>query len=86
MFLLFLVAQAAAAQPAEPASKADVKPKQICEYKVVTGSRGKRKVCKDENGHVDFGPGVWSSASNSGMLRAAPSGSGETAGQGLTPQ
>lgn len=86
MLLLLLAAQVTAAPPSEPAGQADAKPKQTCEYKVVTGSRGKKKVCRDENGHEDYGPGVWSSAPNSGMLRAAPSGSGQAAGQGVAPQ
>ena len=56
MFLLLLAAQAAV--PAEPAKQAHAEPKKFCEYKVVTGSRGKKKVCRDENGNLDVGPGV----------------------------
>lgn len=56
MFLLLLAAQAAAS--AEPAKQVHAEPKKFCEYKVVTGSRSKKKVCRDENGNLDVGPGI----------------------------
>lgn len=56
MFVLFLAAQAAAApvQPAAPAAK----PKQICEMMEVTGSRSKKRVCRDATGRLNLGPGI----------------------------
>ena len=45
---------AAAAQPAAKKQK----PKQICEYIELTGSRSKRRVCHDDAGNLDLGPGV----------------------------
>lgn len=46
------------AQSQKKAKEAKAEPKKFCEYKVVTGSRGKKKVCRDENGNLDVGPGV----------------------------
>ncbi len=47
----------AAAQPEKPVTVVK-KAKQVCEYIEVTGSRSKRRVCRDENGVLDLGPGV----------------------------
>ena len=67
MALMFLVAMMmaqapAAAQPQSAGAQAPVakqqKPKQVCEYIEVTGSRSKRRVCRDAEGHLDLGPGV----------------------------
>ena len=65
MSLLFvaalMMAQApAAAQPApaEPAAAKKQKAPQVCEYLEVTGSRSKRRVCRDASGNLDLGPGV----------------------------
>jgi|1186.fasta_scaffold01331_1 hypothetical protein len=56
-----MMAQApAAAQPvatAAPAAKKQ-KPAQVCEYIELTGSRSKRRVCRDANGDLDLGPGI----------------------------
>ena len=55
--LLFLLAAQAATVPATsqpPAAKA----KQICEMREITGSRSKRRVCRDSSGRLDLGPGV----------------------------
>jgi hypothetical protein len=63
MFLAaMMMAQAPAAVPPQPASEAKPKPKQVCEYIEITGSRSKRRVCRDENGQLDLGPGVSDSA------------------------
>lgn len=53
--------QPAPAQPVQtqPAVKKQ-KPAQICESIEVTGSRSKRRVCRDANGDLDLGPGVHS--------------------------
>ena len=70
MSLMILAAMMKAQAPAEavpqqpatqqrPAAKKE-KPKQICEMVEVTGSRSKRRVCRDESGNLDLGPGVHS--------------------------
>ena len=65
MFLaVMMMAQAPAAVPTVPAQPvtAKQKPKQVCEYIEITGSRSKRRVCHDESGQLDLGPGVSNSA------------------------
>ena len=65
MFLaVMMMAQAPAALPTVPTQPvtAKQKPKQVCEYIEITGSRSKRRVCRDESGQVDLGPGVSNSA------------------------
>ena len=68
MSMLFLAAMMmaqtpAAVPPAAPAAAAKKqKPPQICEYIEITGSRSKRRVCRDDTGHLDLGPGVSNSA------------------------
>ena len=64
-----MMAQAPAAAPATvelapvqaPAAKKQ-KPKQVCEYIELTGSRSKRRVCRDDDGNLDMGPGIKSGA------------------------
>jgi hypothetical protein len=57
-----MLAQApAAAKPDQPVT-VKAKPKQICEMVEVTGSRSKRRVCRDATGNLDLGPGVSNSA------------------------
>ena len=67
---MFMAQAPAAAEPAiavaapaaaAPAAKKQ-KPAQVCEYIEVTGSRSKRRVCRDASGYLDLGPGVSSSA------------------------
>jgi hypothetical protein len=60
-----MMAQAPAAaqpSPAQPQTQAPTakkqKPQQVCEYIEVTGSRSKRRVCRDASGALDLGPGV----------------------------
>ena len=55
--LLILLAAQAATVPATPQATA-AKPKQICEMREVTGSRSKKRVCRDSTGRLDLGPGV----------------------------
>ena len=65
MFLaVMMMAQAPAAVPTVPAQPvtAKHKPKQVCEYIEITGSRSKRRVCRDESGQLDIGPGGSNSA------------------------
>ena len=65
---LMLVAQSSTpAVSAAPAAKQ--KPKQVCEYIEITGSRAKQRVCRDEGGHLDLGPGVSDSAFGKGTLK-----------------
>jgi hypothetical protein len=78
-----MMAQAPAATP--PPAAQPKKPKQICEMIEITGSRSKKRICRDENGVLDLGPGVSRGAPNAGMLHQAPSGTGEPLGQGATP-
>ena len=65
MSLLFvatlMMAQApATALPgsAQPTAAKKQKSSQVCEYVEVTGSRSKRRVCRDASGNLDLGPGV----------------------------
>ena len=66
MFLAaMMMAQApATAEPATPPAPAakKQKPPQVCEYIEITGSRSKRRVCRDADGNLDLGPGVSNSA------------------------
>ena len=55
--LMILLAAQAATVPATPQA-ATAKPKQVCELREVTGSRSKRRVCRDASGRLDLGPGV----------------------------
>ena len=62
MFLAaIMMAQAPAAVPPvgapAPAAKKQ-KRAQVCEYVELTGSRSKRRVCRDVNGDLDLGPGI----------------------------
>ena len=82
-----MMARAPAAAEQAPAAPAPApvqvakkqKPPQICEYIEVTGSRSKRRVCRDANGDLDLGPGVSSSLSNKGPM-PQQSGSGSPGG------
>ena len=67
MMLLAALMFAQAPAAAEPATAQPVKvkkqkPPQVCEYIEVTGSRAKRRVCRDAGGNLDLGPGVSNSA------------------------
>jgi hypothetical protein len=56
-----MMAQApATAQPgaAQPTAAKTQKRAQVCEYIEVTGSRSKRRVCRDASGNLDLGPGI----------------------------
>jgi len=74
--LMLAQAAAPAAQPAPPAPPIDVtgkrKPKQKCEFIEVTGSHTRQRVCRDEFGELDLGPGVTSAGANPGMIHATP--------------
>lgn len=74
-----MMAQApAAAEPVAPAVPAAKKQKsrQVCESIEVTGSRSKRRVCRDANGDLDLGPGIHSgSVDGQSKIQSAPGGS-----------
>jgi hypothetical protein len=55
-----MMAQAPAAVQPAPAPQTAKKQKapQVCEYIELTGSRSKRRVCRDVNGDLDLGPGI----------------------------
>lgn len=55
--LLFLLAAQAATVPTTPPATA-AKPKQICQMMEVTGSRSKKRVCRDSTGRLNLGPGI----------------------------
>jgi hypothetical protein len=87
MSMMFLAAMMmaeapAAAQPAQPAQPvaAKPKPKQVCEYLEITGSRAKRRVCRDADGNLDLGPGISNSAF--GKAKIEPQGTPSTGGPG----
>jgi hypothetical protein len=48
--------------PAQPTAAKTHKAPQVCEYIEVTGSRSKRRVCRDASGNLDLGPGVHGSS------------------------
>lgn len=56
----------AATQAADPSQAK--KPKQVCEYMEVTGSRSKKRVCRDSNGNLDLGPGISNSLGTKGKI------------------
>lgn len=56
MLFIFLAAQAVTAPATSPAPAA--KPAKICEIREVTGSRSKKRICRDADGRLDLGPGV----------------------------
>lgn len=64
LFAAMAMAQApTTAPPVQPPVKVKKqKPKQICEYLEITGSRQKQRVCRDAEGNLDLGPGVSNSA------------------------
>ena len=62
MSMVFLAAMMmaqvpAAVQPEQPVT-IKKKPRQVCEMIEVTGSRARKRVCRDESGRLDLGPGV----------------------------
>jgi hypothetical protein len=56
----------AATQPAQPTDAK--KAKQVCQYMEVTGSRSKKRVCRDADGNLDLGPGVSNSLGGKGRI------------------
>jgi hypothetical protein len=84
MSLMFLAAMMMAQAPADaqpapaqaPMTKKQ-KPKQVCEMIEVTGSRSKRRVCRDADGNLDLGPGV-----HSGSIGGAKIGDQSAPGSG----
>jgi hypothetical protein len=85
MSLIFLAAMMMAEAPSatqpqpataqQPAAK-KAKPKQVCEYMELTGSRSPRRVCRDVNGNVDPQPGIQSGSFDKAQSSSAiPGGS-----------
>ena len=69
-----MMAQApAAVQPDQPVT-VNKKAKQVCEMVEVTGSRSRKRVCRDDNGRLDFGPGVHNNVDTRGKLDQRPVG------------
>ena len=76
MLLLFLAAQAATV-PATPHA-VTAKPKKICQMMEVTGSRSKKRVCRDASGRLDLGPGVKDATGDAGTREGAAPGLGSS--------
>lgn len=57
---ILLAGQQNPADASAPAAQKK-KPQQICEMIEITGSRSKKRVCRDAEGDLDLGPGVSSS-------------------------
>jgi hypothetical protein len=69
-----MMAQApAAAQPEQPVT-IKKKPQQVCEMIEVTGSRARKRVCRDVAGKFDLGAGVHDSVDTRGTLTQQPVG------------
>ena len=55
--MLLAAQQAVPADTGAPAAQKK-NPQQICEMVEVTGSRARKRVCRDASGRLDLGPGV----------------------------
>jgi hypothetical protein len=73
-----MMAQAPSASQPPGAKRA--KPQKVCEMVEVTGSRSKKRVCRDESGRLDLGPGVSDNVDTRGTLTQQPV--GHTGGPG----
>jgi len=73
---LLLAEAPATMQPMQPSQSIDIAQKktakQVCKVIEVTGSRMRRRVCQDEFGKFDLGPGVTDAAPNPGIIHAIP--------------
>ncbi len=74
--IILLAAMLATPQPTA-ADSADLhavvkKPKEDCVYIEVSGSRMRKRVCRDSNGMVERDPGITDSLDNPGMAHAIP--------------
>ena len=73
---LMLAQTPPAAQPAQSTEPIEVtqkkKPKQVCKVIEITGSRMRQRVCQDQFGKFDLGPGVTDAAANPGVIHAIP--------------
>jgi len=84
MFLAaMMMAQAPATAQPQPAAPAlqppaakKAKPKQICEYMEITGSRSPRRVCRDDTGNLDLGPGIQSGSYDKSSNQSSATNSG----------
>ena len=62
--------------PVQTAAAKKQKPPQVCEYIELTGSRSKRRVCRDASGNFDVGPGIHSGTYDPKASNQAPTDSG----------
>jgi hypothetical protein len=80
---ILIAAMLLAAQQATPADAAPAaqkkKPQQICEMVEVTGSRARKRVCRDASGNLDLGPGVSNNAFGKARIQSGPTGSAPSA-------
>lgn len=76
MTILILAQTPAATQPTQPGPPIDVtakkQKKQQCKVIELTGSRMQQRVCRDEFGDFNYGPGVSEAAPNPGVIHAIP--------------
>ena len=79
MLFIFLAAQAATVPATPPARTA--KPAKVCEMREVTGSRSKKRVCRDSSGRLDLGPGVKDATGDA----TSRDGASASSGGGSTP-
>ena len=80
---ILIAAMLLAGQQATPADAAPTaqkkKPQQVCEMIEVTGSRARKRVCRDSSGRLDLGPGVSDSAYGKARIQQGPTGSAPSA-------
>jgi hypothetical protein len=76
--MLLAAQQATPADAAAPAAQKK-KTQQICEMVEVTGSRARKRVCRDESGRLDLGPGVSDNAFGKARIEQGRQGSAPSA-------
>ena len=62
--------------PVQTAAAKKQKPAQVCEYIELTGSRSKRRVCRDATGNLDVGPDIHSGTYDPNVSNQAPADAG----------
>lgn len=87
--IILLATMLAAQQPivvegVKQQPKSVKKPKEDCDYVVLSGSRMRQRVCRDANGMAERNPGMTDSLDNPGMAHAIPGPA--QGGLGGTPQ
>ena len=87
MSMLFLAAMLMAQAPSavQPEQPVTIKKsKQVCQMVEVTGSRARKRVCRDANGRLDLGPGVSDTVDGKGNFDQRPMHSGPPGGPGAS--